>query len=287
MNKYSNKISIIRVFIASPTGLEIERQAAKDVVSEVNLSNAEHWGCQFNLIGWEDTIPGYQRPQSKINQDLDRCEYFIGVLWDRWGSRPTADPSLFTSGFEEEYLRAEEHIKSGQMKDLALYFRTIDIPSGMEPGENIKKVLDFRKKCIDEKRVFFKNFSTIDEFRNLVRSKLMEIGWREADLLRLKESDPQSEQLPAPSEDTKTEIAFQDAHLIDQEAIDFISELCKHSSGWDSTQPYEVARFRLIASSYVNSDSQRYYNSTHWLDMGTAMSKNMARVIARRQLEQY
>lgn len=76
----SESIKIVRVFIGSPGGLEDERRAAREIVQEVNQAHSEHWGCQFKLVGWEDTIPGYQRPQSLINIDLDKCQYFIGVL---------------------------------------------------------------------------------------------------------------------------------------------------------------------------------------------------------------
>ncbi len=85
-------LRLIRVFIGSPGGLEEERQAAHDVVKEINQHNSDHWGSLFKLMGWEEAIPGYRRAQDKINEDLDRCDYFIGVMWDKWGSRPSNDP---------------------------------------------------------------------------------------------------------------------------------------------------------------------------------------------------
>ena len=99
-------------------------------------------------------MPGYVRPQSKINEDLDRCDYFIGVLWNKWGSRPSTEPSGYTSGFEEEYFRAKMRIENGLMKDMAIYFKALEVPAGMEPGGEVRKVFDFRQKCIDEKKIF-------------------------------------------------------------------------------------------------------------------------------------
>ena len=75
-----SSIKVVKVFIGSPGGLDTERQAAQRIVSEVNRSHSEHWGCQLKLVGWEETLPGYRRAQSLINQDLDKCEYFVGVL---------------------------------------------------------------------------------------------------------------------------------------------------------------------------------------------------------------
>jgi len=178
-------LRLIRVFIGPPSGLSKasglskEREAAHAVVKEINQQNADHWGPLFKLMGWEEAIPGYQRAQDKINEDLDRCDYFIGVMWDKWGSKPSNEPDGYTSGFEEEYYRSAQRIEAGLMKDMALFFKAIDVPSGMEPGPNIKKVLNFCQKCIDEKTIFFQDFSGVDSFKSAVRTKLMEIGWRE------------------------------------------------------------------------------------------------------------
>ena len=171
-------LRLIRVFIGSPGGLSDEREAAHAVVKEINQQNADHWGLFFKLMGWEETIPGYQRAQDKINADLDLCNYFIGVMWDKGGSKPSNEPDGHTSGFEEEYHRSAERIKTGLMKDMALFFKRIDIPSGLEPGSEIKRVLQFRKNCIDEKNIFFQDFDNVESFTKAVRNKLMEIGWK-------------------------------------------------------------------------------------------------------------
>jgi hypothetical protein len=41
------------------------------------------------------------RPQSLINEDLKDCDYFVLILWDRWGS-PSGD-ERYTSATSEEY----------------------------------------------------------------------------------------------------------------------------------------------------------------------------------------
>ncbi|MEH6756465.1 MAG: DUF4062 domain-containing protein [Parasphingorhabdus sp.] len=152
----SDSIRIVRIFIGSPGGLEEERRATREIIQEVNQAHSEHWGCQLKLVGWEDTIPGYQRPQSLINVDLDKCQYFIGVLWNRWGTKPDLEASAFTSGFEEEFCRAKDLTAAGSMKDIALYFKAVNVPDGLEPGLEFQKVKDFRKQCIDEKRIFLR-----------------------------------------------------------------------------------------------------------------------------------
>ncbi len=93
-------VKVVKVFIGSPGGLESERQAAKRIVDEINQSHSEHWGCQIKLVGWEATLPGYNRAQSLINQDLDKCDYFVGVLWDDWGSKPQGGDRRYSSSRE-------------------------------------------------------------------------------------------------------------------------------------------------------------------------------------------
>ena len=96
--------NILRAFLASPGDLEEERKAIRDVVSEFNDSWATQLGYQIDLTGWEDTVSGFGRPQHLINEDVDRCDLFIGMIWKRWGTPPSTD-GPYSSGFEEEFER--------------------------------------------------------------------------------------------------------------------------------------------------------------------------------------
>jgi len=74
---------LVRVFIASPSDLRDERVIAKSVVDEFNNIWADTLGYQVELVGWEDAVSVFGRPQSVINKDLERCELFVGLLWKR------------------------------------------------------------------------------------------------------------------------------------------------------------------------------------------------------------
>ena len=256
-------MKVIRVFIGSPGGLEEERRSVQTVVSEINTAHSDHWGCQFKLVGWEDTIPGFQRPQDKINEDLDKCDYFIGVLWNRWGTRTSNSETGYTSGFHEEFCRAREHIESGRMKDLALYFKKVDSPSGWEPGAEIKKVLDFRQECVNEKKVFFKDFISLEEFKNFIRGKLTEIGWRECELVRNFDKKLKlPERAPQVSDDTG-DLDNQISYLIQEQARDFLTEIARKPDEFEKTRNFEIARFRLIASSLYRFGNDDLYVGNH------------------------
>lgn len=256
-------LRLIRVFIGSPGGLDEERQAAHAVVKEINQHNSDHWGSLFKLMGWEEAIPGYQRAQDKINEDLDRCDYFVGVMWDKWGSKPSTDPHGYTSGFEEEYYRSVQRIEAGLMKDMAMFFKKIDVPSGMEPGVEIKKVLDFRKQCIDEKKVFFRDFDTLETFKDAVRAKLMEIGWLEFNSGKSSSVKTRQEDQPPPTENVNEIVAPSSSQLIDVKAQELLSSLLNRSADFEATEPSEIARFRLIASSISRSGNDDTHLGTH------------------------
>ncbi|MER8827516.1 DUF4062 domain-containing protein [Mesorhizobium sp. M0938] len=256
----SNTQKIVRIFIGSPGGLKDERRGAHEVVNSINRSHSDRWGLQLKLLGWEDAVPGFIRPQSKINEDLDKCDYFIGVLWDNWGSRPGPK---YTSGFEEEYFRAKERIENGLMKDMAIYFRNVDVPPNMEPGEGLRQVLDFRQKFIDEKTVFFKDFADPQTFKDVVREKLEDIAWHETDIL-LADDEQLTQPKTAPSiHDKSTEPPTPNSWLLDKEARDFLNDLTQRSPDWDGTSSQEVARLRLIGTAVTRSGNDEDYLGNH------------------------
>ncbi len=263
MTALSDKQKIVRVFIGSPGGLTDERRAAHEVVNSVNRSHADRWGLQFKLMGWEDTVPGFARPQSKINDDLDKCDYFIGVLWDHWGSRPDVAGGAYTSGFEEEFVRATQRIENGLMRDMALYFKTVEIQRGMEPNDGLRRVLKFRQRCIDDKKVFFKDFNTPQDFKDLVREKLEEIGWKETELAATSASEPEQARDVSADQGVVEKKSPGSSELFDLEAQSFLTELSTREGPYELTTAYEVARLRLIGASVMRSGNDETTLENH------------------------
>ena len=94
----------LTVFLASPGDLHPERKAAKEAIDSLNGILGRQLNWHVELRGWEDTLPGFGRPQEIINKDVDACDLFVGLLWRRWGSAT----GEFSSGFEEEFERARK-----------------------------------------------------------------------------------------------------------------------------------------------------------------------------------
>ena len=113
---------ILKVFIASPGDLGDERVIAKFVVDEFNNIWAEAFGYHVELVGWEDAVSVFGRPQSVINKDLEDCELFVGLLWRRWGTPPDIG-GPYSSGFEEEYEISVDRRQKLRKPEISLFLR--------------------------------------------------------------------------------------------------------------------------------------------------------------------
>ena len=159
---------ILRAFLASPGDLQDERRAIRDVVVEFNESWADELGYQIELLGWEETVAGYGRPQHLINQEVDQCDLFIGIIWRRWGTPPSKDGE-FTSGFHEEFERAMARRERSDSPEISLFFKIISDDFMEDPGDDLKRVLEFRDQIISEKKILFQKFRTVHDVEGLVR----------------------------------------------------------------------------------------------------------------------
>ena len=160
-------IQPIRVFLASPSDVPDERKAVRRIVDELNRSLQAH-GWRVELLGWEDRGPTGGRAQADINQDVEICDVFAGVLWRSWGT-PTGEAS---SGFAEEWSLASGRFEETGSPDLWLYFK--------EPGkdvpetEQLAKVRAFRDEVQSAEAAFYKLFTGLTSFERLFRERLLD-----------------------------------------------------------------------------------------------------------------
>lgn len=163
------------MFLASPGDLVSERKITQEVVAQLNPTVARELGWHIDLLGWEDTIPGFGRPQSLINPDVDACDLFIGVLWKRWGQATGA----YTSGFEEEFVLALNRCRQSRSPQIWLCFKAIPPDQLADPGEQLARVIHFRDSQRNAREVLYKEFDTADQWRNHLQS------WLTVHLMRL------------------------------------------------------------------------------------------------------
>jgi hypothetical protein len=104
-----------------------------------------------------------------INEDLRQCDYAVFVWHDRWGS-PTGNGTMV--GTEEEWNLAEELYKTGEVRNIAVFFKNVDERQLRDPGEQLKQVLAHKKNIADGKRYLFKSYDQLDAFRDELRKHL-------------------------------------------------------------------------------------------------------------------
>lgn len=162
------KRRILSIFLASPNDLQEERKATREIVDRINRVFSRRMGWHIELLGWEDTLPGFSRPQSLINKDVDSCDLFLGILWRRWG-QPTG---LYESGFEEEFTLARKRKEKTGKPEIWVFFKNIDQESLQDPGDQLKKVIKFKNDQIERRELLFKNFSDKQTWREMIQDIL-------------------------------------------------------------------------------------------------------------------
>jgi hypothetical protein len=245
---------LIRVFLASPGDLTEERRAAKSVVDDFNSLWADEFGYQLELVGWEDTVAVFGRPQATINRELEHCELFVGLMWKRWGTPPDTT-GRYTSGFEEEFRTSIERRTREGRPEISLFFKDIPAEFLRDPGDDLKKVLAFRGEIIAKKTLLFETFTETREFERklfrcisaYVRRRTREDREGAPNLAQAPASDGRNLSESEAGGTRKTPLSAQGATFL----RDFLSRL-EVSDAAERVSPADVARFRLLSSAVAS-----------------------------------
>lgn len=158
--------SVLQVFIASPSDVQDERDAARDVIHDWNSAHSFDIKTVLLPVLWEThaTPEMGDRPQGIINKQLvSSCDLLVGVFWTKLGT-PTG---VAESGTVEEILAVRE---AG--KPVLLYFSAVPVRPESISGEDYARLTAFKAKCYDEGLV--SSYDTIDEFKNILNRHLLE-----------------------------------------------------------------------------------------------------------------
>ena len=266
----SSTRKILHAFLASPGDLQEERQAIRGVVAEFNELWADEMGYQVELLGWEETVAGYGRPQHLINQEVDQCDLFIGMIWKRWGT-PPSEGDEFTSGFHEEFERSMARRERSDSPEISLFFKTISKDLLTDPGDDLKRVLNFREKIISEKKILFQNFSTIRDMEGLARKCVTKY----VTSVRATDASSESNEVGAvrtrsvvkPSEDKKKNPETSDSSIESFSFLsDFVSKI-EDEKAIDNLSAFDIARFRLIANSISKPGNEELNLGVHDINL--------------------
>ena len=138
----------IKIFLASPSDVEEERDALSALVREINdvlAFLAPDRALRLQLVRYEtDTYPDMGRPQEVINRQIPvDYDIFVGVMWKRVGTPTARSPS----GTIEEFRRALDHRQGSGRPVIMFYF--CDEPIPFPRGEDLNQlsgVVKFREE---------------------------------------------------------------------------------------------------------------------------------------------
>ena len=237
----------VKVFLGSPGDLTEERRAAKVIVDDFNSELAETFGCQVELVGWEDTLPELGRPQEIINRDLDGCDLFVGMLWKRWGTPPGACP--YTSGFEEEFERSLARSEREGRPAISLLLKQLTDSELTDPGDHLKKVIAFRERVFGERKLLAGAFGDLSDFQRKFRKCVVGFVKRQSEA----DAETASEKDQAPLAETQTTQAAEPGPRtpLSVEGARFLRRFVSAAEKATDEQPLaadEVARLRLLST---------------------------------------
>ena len=175
----TESIKPIRVFLASPGGVEDERKVTREAAKQLNES-LRRQGWRIEIDGWEERGPAGGRAQADINKDVERCDVLLALVWNRWGT-PTGASS---SGFGEEWNLALSRRERTGKPDVWLYLKSM--PKDVdEDDEQVRQVRRFRAKVTEDETAFYKQFNSTDEYRSLIRVRLLTLALEHSGLTRI------------------------------------------------------------------------------------------------------
>jgi hypothetical protein len=164
----------LRVFVASPGDVVVERQALAKVISELNLTLsilAPETALSLELIRWETHVaPGLgDDAQAVVNEDIDDYDVFIGIMWRRFGT-PTKRAG---SGTHEEFQRAYARWNENRDLPVMLYFcqKPMPVPRSKEEIEQLQLAAAFYRDVSSKGLIV--EYDDPNGFADLVRPHLL------------------------------------------------------------------------------------------------------------------
>lgn len=227
------KASIIKIFLASPSDVQPERELIFALKDELDDLIGKPYQLRFEFVNWErNAYPGIgEDAQDVINRNIkDNYNIFIGVFWQRFGT-PT---NRSESGTKEEFERALKKYKTDNSScHIMIYFKTA-------PPENIyeidykqfEKVRNFKEE-IKKEGVLYWEFEKADDLRKLLQLHLASVIKEKFDFRQ--NSIDEAEELSQGTDDNlnKYELMAKNLEEVDEERVGVLEliELTHDSMG--------------------------------------------------------
>jgi Domain of unknown function (DUF4062) len=165
------KVRIVRLLLSSPGDVPEERDRVVKAVFRFNQFAVEERGLFVKLVRWEDMAPQIgPNPQNVINKQIGDYHFFMGIMWNRFGT-PT---EIAASGTKEEFDTAVNAWEKHNRPWVTFYF--CDRPANFTNAQQLQQkmlVVDFRTELYAKGIV--RSFTSPDEFEEIVYRDMYKI----------------------------------------------------------------------------------------------------------------
>ncbi|WP_150129208.1 DUF4062 domain-containing protein [Microcella alkaliphila] len=185
-------VEVRRIFVASPGGLDEERNVIKEAIEQFNRSRLYGSAIQFSVVEWQHSGRGAMNAQGKINDLIRDSDYMLVLFHDRWGIPPSTD-GRYSSGTEEEFNLGLELISviERPMRNVCVFFKSVETGrlAALELDSQLRAVIEFRAALEATKQHFHGQF---DDHLALYQRVLVQLDeWaRDSGIKETKEYDP-------------------------------------------------------------------------------------------------
>jgi hypothetical protein len=156
----------LKIFLASPSDVNKERQLAEEVINAVDTSCRDILGLRTECLSWNKLPPltplrGQGDIQEVIIKEMVlKCNIFVLIFNKRYGS---ISPGYSKSNTEREIETVLNIIEEGRNVTLLSYFK--DTPPDPDMGEQEKKLEELKER-LTKRNLFYHTYKTAEDFRN-------------------------------------------------------------------------------------------------------------------------
>jgi len=163
----------IKVFLASPSGLEDERKHFREIIWKFNEKVVLKTKFFFIPVMVEQMTGGDGQAQGRINKTIDGCDYCITMFWDNLGSPPEADsPEGSESVTDGEHKKAVKLKAEGELKEAVIFLKKIPPRQLADKGPALERLLNYVEERKKDSHLVF--FDDAIQFENQIEQHLLD-----------------------------------------------------------------------------------------------------------------
>lgn len=257
---------IVDIFIAYSGDMHKEIEEVKDIIARFNVGICNTFSCVLVPFYFKYQPPGAGRPQDNLNERVNGCDIFIGILGKKWGSPPLKGE--YTSGFEEEFDIAYKRWQIDKKPDICIFLKEIPEEEKDDPGHQLIKILEFRYKLKSLQLVGYSTFKELYEFNKSISDALLQHLIHKFSLLidresRINQSIKAQKSPDEPKiEGDGKERAFESKQVLPEEVISSFNTISEDIEMVDvdergeeylGSKRFELGRLYLFISSLISN----------------------------------